>query len=288
MSSSTHRGQRKRSGSFANMRYSIEVAAAYDALAADYNREIHPDQWMRKVLWRRYNRLFRAGDRVLDVACGTGLDMLYLARRGARMTGIDVSARMIAELESEAERQGLRERMQLHVADVAELTNWPGNYFHGILSAFAGLNTVHDLRGFAADAARLLLPRGRMVVHMLTPGCLWERRQRSRQEGSTAAEEYFRRRMRTVVVANHPIRHRIVFPGEAYRRYFEPHFHLRRCYGLGFLLPRRTMGRLPAAVARLVGGSEAVLGSLDPFRSRSRYLVLELESRRVLETQKGK
>ncbi len=279
MSSSKRRGQRKRSGSFANMRYSLDVAAAYDALASAYNREVRHDQWMREVLWRRYSRLFRAGDRVLDVACGTGLDMLHLARRGLRMTGIDVSARMVAELESEAERQGLRDRMQLHVADASELTHWPGNYFHGILSAFAGLNTVHDLRGFAGDAAGLLLPRGRMIVHMMAPGNHWERRERSRREGTTSAEEYFHRRMRIVTIAGEGIRHRVVFPGEAYQRYFEPHFRLRRHYGLGFLLPRRTMGRLPGPVARLVGASEALLGSLAFFRSRSRFLVLELESR---------
>ena len=66
---------------------------------------------------------------------------------------------------------------------------------------------------------------------------------------------------------------------EAYYRYFQPHFRLRRRYGLGFLLPKERMERLPAAAAREVGRVESWLGRLRPFLQRSRFFVLELEPR---------
>ncbi len=52
---------------------------------------------MRNLLWERYARLFRPGDAVLDVGCGTGIDALFLARSAVRVVGIDASPSMIAQ-----------------------------------------------------------------------------------------------------------------------------------------------------------------------------------------------
>lgn len=252
---------------------------AYDALAPSYNQKVREDQWMRDVLWRRYRKLFAASDRVLDVGCGTGLDTLYLAKHGIRMTGVDLSSQMIAELKVESKRLGIEDRIQTQVADIADLSNWPGKYFHGAVSAFAGLNTVQDLAGFATDAARLLLPRGHMVVHMLAPGDTWERRKHIHKEGRRVAWRHFHRRHRSKLIAGQPVRHRVISVSEAYHRYFERSFKLYRRYGLGFLLPQHIMGSLPTIVSANLGRLEAILGSHRPFLNRSRFFVLELENR---------
>ena len=46
------------------------VAQAYDSLAADYDRLVGDDAWMRRILWRRYAANLPHGGRVLDLACG--------------------------------------------------------------------------------------------------------------------------------------------------------------------------------------------------------------------------
>jgi SAM-dependent methyltransferase len=46
---------------------------------------------------QRWQHLLPAGARVLDVACGTGRHMAWLAHRGYACTGIDISAEALAE-----------------------------------------------------------------------------------------------------------------------------------------------------------------------------------------------
>ena len=49
----------------------------------------------------------RPGQRVLDVACGTGNLTLPAARAGARTTGLDIAPELVAQLASRAAAEGL-------------------------------------------------------------------------------------------------------------------------------------------------------------------------------------
>ncbi len=49
----------------------------------------------------------RAGARILEVACGTGQVARRLARRGWRVTGLDLKPGMLAFLHESAAREGL-------------------------------------------------------------------------------------------------------------------------------------------------------------------------------------
>jgi SAM-dependent methyltransferase len=253
------------------------VAGAYDALAADYDGLVAEDFWMRQVLWARYLALFRPGERVLDAACGTGLDTLYLARQGFRMAGIDASPGMIARLRDKAEREGLA--IDARVGDAADLGAWPGGSFDGIVSAFAGLNTT-DLPGFAAEAARVLRPGGHAVLHLLAPAGLWSRLRPLARLRWREAREVARRRERAVTLSGETIRHTLLPSAEASRA-FAADFRLRRAYALGFLWPQSANAWLPGAARRALGRLEPVLGGLPGLRGAGRFFVLELTRRGV-------
>lgn len=58
--------------------------------------------------------------RGLDLACGRGGNALFLAERGYRVDAVDISAKAVAQLKSEAQRSGLDVR-----GIVADLDSYP-------------------------------------------------------------------------------------------------------------------------------------------------------------------
>lgn len=86
-------------------------------MPAFYNRFIDLAQRLALGPWLRP----RPGQRVLDVGCGVGRWSRLLARRGARVTGVDLSPTMVDEGRRRALREGVADRCRLEVRDVAEL-----------------------------------------------------------------------------------------------------------------------------------------------------------------------
>ncbi|MCO5991147.1 methyltransferase domain-containing protein [Actinoallomurus spadix] len=89
---------------------------------------------------------------VLDIGCGQGTQVLALTRRGHRVTGLDASPALLADLWAAlaAERPEVRERVRLVEGDAAEAAALlaPSRYdavlCHGVLMYFADPGPVLD------------------------------------------------------------------------------------------------------------------------------------------------
>src|SRR5215475_12677205 len=73
----------------------------------------------------------RPGQRILEVGVGTGLSLPHF-RADSRITGIDVSAEMLAKAEARVAREKLVHVDALRVMD-AEHMDFPGNSFDAVL-----------------------------------------------------------------------------------------------------------------------------------------------------------
>jgi 2-polyprenyl-3-methyl-5-hydroxy-6-metoxy-1,4-benzoquinol methylase len=114
---------------------------------------------------------------VIDFGCGEGTNTRAFARLGARVTGIDVSSRMIEQAKTveEADPLGVR----YHVTSYSDHCGMPNASFDAVLSTMALMDGA-DLPGAMREAYRLLRPGGSMLFSVLhpcfiTPGLGWEK-----------------------------------------------------------------------------------------------------------------
>ncbi|GLY02738.1 MULTISPECIES: class I SAM-dependent methyltransferase [Actinoplanes] len=99
---------------------------------------------------------------ILDVACGHGRITRELARRGARPTGVDLSATLVerARKQEAAEPLGI----EYHVGDAAEVVG----SFDMVVCNF-GLSDIDDLDGMLDGTVGALRPGGALVFSILHP-----------------------------------------------------------------------------------------------------------------------
>ena len=158
-----------------------EVARYWDGNAAAWAREVRQGHDIARELLNNPAFLALIGDlhgrQVLDAGCGDGYNTRILARAGAQMTGVDLSARMV-ELAQEEERQaplGIRYAR----ASYTDMALFAGATFDAIVSFMAMMDGPRfDLA--MAECFRVLRPGGRLafsITHpcFITGGSRWIR-----------------------------------------------------------------------------------------------------------------
>jgi len=113
----------------------------------------------RKAAVRIANDL--PGQRILEVGVGTGLSLPHF-RPDSRVTGIDVSAEMLAKARRRAERLRLAHVEGLHVMD-AENLEFADSSFDAVLALYVA-SVVPNPARFAAEMRRVCIPGGTIVV----------------------------------------------------------------------------------------------------------------------------
>ena len=107
-----------------------------------------------------------AGLRMLDLACGHGRLARELARRGARVVGMDLAAALLEKARAQEAAQPLQ--IAYVLADAASPEALAGQTFDGVTCSF-GLSDIDDLDGAIATVARVLRPGGFFAFSLLHP-----------------------------------------------------------------------------------------------------------------------
>ncbi len=106
------------------------------------------------------------GRRVLDLACGAGRISRWLAENGARVSGIDLSAGLLARARGREAVQPLGIRYL--DGDATNTRWWDGVPYDGVLCQMA-LMDIDDLGAALATVAAVLVPGGWFTFSILHP-----------------------------------------------------------------------------------------------------------------------
>jgi len=106
------------------------------------------------------------GKTVLDAGCGEGYNTRLLARSGARMTGVDISKRMIELARQEEQREPLGIRYE--VASFSDLSIFNDASFDVVVSSMAVMDGP-DFEGAVKEILRVLRSGGELIFSITHP-----------------------------------------------------------------------------------------------------------------------
>ncbi|MFM6968277.1 MAG: bifunctional demethylmenaquinone methyltransferase/2-methoxy-6-polyprenyl-1,4-benzoquinol methylase UbiE [Microbacteriaceae bacterium] len=136
-----------------------EVSAMFDDVAPRYDLTNALLSLGSASLWRiaTVRALgINAGDRVLDIAAGTGTSSAAIARAGARVTALDFSPGMVAV--------GRQRHPDIEfIEGDAQQLPFDDASFDAVTISF-GLRNVNDPHRALAEMRRVLVPGGRVVI----------------------------------------------------------------------------------------------------------------------------
>jgi len=136
-----------------------------------------------------------AGLTVLDLACGEGYNTRILARKNAKVTGIDFSEKMIESAKKEEEREKLG--ICYRVMNATDLHEFSNNQFD-LAACFMSLQDIKDFRKAILEVARVLKCDGRFVFSIPHPCTEMIRVHKPETEKIRAIERYFRTMQYTI------------------------------------------------------------------------------------------
>jgi ubiquinone/menaquinone biosynthesis C-methylase UbiE len=112
------------------------------------------------------------GEKILEVGFGTGHCLVSLAKAvgpGGGVTGLDISDGMLAIARERLQREGLDERVDLHLGDAANLDFIETGSLDGVFMSFTlELFDNPEIPRVLQECHRILKPGGRLAVVSMT------------------------------------------------------------------------------------------------------------------------
>ena len=228
--------------------YYSDLEAAFDGVAEHYDEHIlgNPmNVWLRNRSVHYLSQIFKPGETVLELGCGTGTETVLLAQHGLKIIATDISSKMLDVLTKKAKTeklsnaivpihtrtQGIRETLQqLGYGEV-----------DGAYSTYGAINTEPKLSQLFLDLHALIRPGGSLVLGVWNRYCLYEMLGYSLRLKPTMATA----RLRNPVPVG---KSRFCITSYAYsvgslRSYLSKFFKLKKILGVEILLPPSNLTR---------------------------------------------
>ncbi|AGT04476.1 ubiquinone/menaquinone biosynthesis methyltransferase [Corynebacterium glutamicum MB001] len=135
----------------------FDVASMFDDVGKNYDLTNTVLSFGQDRVWRKRTRQrldLKPGEKVLDLAAGTAVSTVELAKSGAFCVACDFSQGMLAAGKDRDVSKVVGDGMQLPFAD---------NSFDAVTISY-GLRNIHDFRAGLKEMARVTKPGGRLTV----------------------------------------------------------------------------------------------------------------------------
>lgn len=239
------------------------TTSTFDRLAGVYDdlwTNTTIGQLQREAVWFHAGPIFKPGDSVLDLGCGTGEDALLLGARGIRVIATDSSAEMVRI----ARRRGVDARV-LPIEDIGSINA----RFDGAFSNFGALNCVARISDIREPLGRLIRAQGSLAICVIGRFCLWETIWYSLHGQFRKSARRWRGE------ASSSLGSTVFYPTvREIRDALSPEFELARTMGIGIFVPPSYVRGLSPGLLEWLGRVDAKIASWRGIRSLSDHRLL--------------
>ncbi len=208
---------------------SEEARESWEGIADWWDAQVGEGNAMQRVIvWPAAERLLelRAGDRILEVACGNGSFARRLARGGASVLALDAARRFIEIARARSvPGEPAPEFGLLDATSPAELASLDAGAFDSV-ACLMGLMDLPEIDPLMGAIPRLLRPGGRFVAAVLHPCFNGARAVRTLEETDSGSGLETNRSVRVSQYAAPRTGRGIGIPGQP-----QPHFYFDRPLG---------------------------------------------------------
>lgn len=137
-----------------NRKFWNRAASRYDKQTKVYEKAYH-------LSIEKSREYCNAEDQVLEIACGTGIISLGIAKNVKHIVASDISEKMI-DVAQEKQKAANIDNINFEVADASKI-NCPDNYFDKVL-VFNLLQLIHEPGELLSEVYRVLSNKGKLLV----------------------------------------------------------------------------------------------------------------------------
>jgi SAM-dependent methyltransferase len=110
-----------------------DIQAYYDGGVEKEHARLERHQQERDITWRYLDKYLPPKGRILEIGTATGAYTLPLAKKGYRVTAVDLSPNLIAACKKRVAEERLAKKVTCHVADGRDLSGVPGRNYDAVL-----------------------------------------------------------------------------------------------------------------------------------------------------------
>lgn len=132
--------------------------------------------WMRSRVRSHLLKELPTKASILEVNSGSGIDAVFLAKKGYNVHATDIASGMIEYVTSKIKKENLADNLSCEKISFTELNNLKPKKFNHIFSNFGGLNcsSEEELKQVFSSFKQLLEPYGKITLVIMPKVCFWE------------------------------------------------------------------------------------------------------------------